>query len=34
MGAAASELIAPGTLLGKYRVIHRIAFLALTRAPA
>ena len=26
MGAAASELIAPGTQLGKYRVIHRIAF--------
>jgi serine/threonine protein kinase len=27
MGAAArTELIAPGTLLGKYRVIHRIAF--------
>ena len=26
MGAAATELIAPGTHLGKYRVIHRIAF--------
>jgi tRNA A-37 threonylcarbamoyl transferase component Bud32 len=26
MGAAATELIAPGTQLGKYRVIHRIAF--------
>jgi TonB family protein len=26
MGAAASELLAPGTQLGKYRVIHRIAF--------
>jgi serine/threonine protein kinase len=26
MGAAATELIAPGTKLGKYRVIHRIAF--------
>src|SRR6187397_3146048 len=26
MGAASSELIAPGTRLGKYDVIHRIAF--------
>ena len=26
MGAAATELIRPGTQLGKYRVIHRIAF--------
>src|SRR5439155_2358215 len=26
IGATASELIAPGTQIGKYRVIHRIAF--------
>jgi serine/threonine-protein kinase len=26
MGAAAAALIAPGTKLGKYRVLHRIAF--------
>jgi tRNA A-37 threonylcarbamoyl transferase component Bud32 len=26
MGAATPELIAPGTLLGKYRIIHRIAY--------
>ena len=26
MGAAGLEVIAPGTKLGKYRVLHRIAF--------